>query len=454
MTKIINLQNNIRVLEFHSPRHHFDLYWKSFEGSELGKIYQQIPWDALVSSFKIRRKDRRGRKPLFSLRSKIALMFLKSYTKLSDKALFERLHSDIHFQFFCNIYISPEQRIKDYKAISAIRKELAATADWDGFQTQLTSFWKPAMDMTQLMMMDATCYETYMRYPTDQKLLWESVEWLYRHIKKMSKAMKEPVPRSKFGEQKNKYLSFEKKRRKTHKERIRLSRSLLYLGNKLYGQMDQVLELANEQGVKVGAQFTRRSEVIGVVLSQQQALMQGEQVKDRIVSIDKSYIRPIVRGKETKRVEFGAKVNMIQVDGINIIQKISFNAFNEGQEFIASIGLSRKLFGKCRQVAADAIYATNKNRKYASRHGVATSFVRKGKAGKNEEQRKSMQKILSTARATRMEGSFGNEKNKYGLDRIRARTELTEVLWIYFGVHTANASKMAVKKENHSAKTA
>jgi len=454
MAKIINLQNNIRVIDFYSPRQHFDLYWKSFEGSELGKIYHQIPWDILVRSFKIRRKDRRGRKPLFSLRSKIALMFLKSYTKLSDKALFERLHSDIHFQFFCNIYISPDQRLKDYKAISAIRIELAASVDWDEFQALLINHWKPKMDMTQMMMMDATCYESYVRYPTDQKLLWESVEWLHGHIKKMSKAMKVPLPRSKFGEQKSKYLSFQKKRRKSHKERIRISRSLLYIGNKLYGQMDEVLGLAQEQGIKVSAEFSRRLEVIGVVLIQQQALMQGEEVKNRVVSIDKAYIRPIVRGKETKRVEFGAKVNMIQVDGINIIEKISFNAFNEGQEFIPSIGLSRKLFGKCRQVAADAIYATNKNRKYASRHGIATSFVRKGKAGKNEEQRKSMQKILSTARATRMEGSFGNEKNQYGLDRIRARTELTEILWIYFGVHTANASKMANKKENQSARTA
>ena len=37
-------------------------------------------------------------------------------------------------------------------------------------------------------------------------------------------------------------------------------------------------------------------------------------VNDRIVSIDRHYIRPIVRGKETKTVEFGAKVNNIQID--------------------------------------------------------------------------------------------------------------------------------------------
>lgn len=48
------------------------------------------------------------------------------------------------------------------------------------------------------------------------------------------------------------------------------------------------------------------------------------------MSIDRHYIRPVVRGKETKSVEFGAKVNNIQVDGISFIEHLSFKAFNEG----------------------------------------------------------------------------------------------------------------------------
>ena len=54
-----------------------------------------------------------------------------------------------------------------------------------------------------------------------------------------------------------------------------------------------------------------------------------ESILDRIVSISKLYVRPIVRGKEVKNVEFGAKCNNIQVDGISFIEKLSFNAFNE-----------------------------------------------------------------------------------------------------------------------------
>jgi hypothetical protein len=36
-----------------------------------------------------------------------------------------------------------------------------------------------------------------------------------------------------------------------------------------------------------------------------------ESIPDRIVSISKPYVRPIVRGKEVKNVEFGAKCNNI-----------------------------------------------------------------------------------------------------------------------------------------------
>ena len=43
-----------------------------------------------------------------------------------------------------------------------------------------------------------------------------------------------------------------------------------------------------------------------------------ESIPDRIVSVSKPYIRPIVRGKETKSVEFGAKCNNMLIDGISL----------------------------------------------------------------------------------------------------------------------------------------
>lgn len=69
-----------------------------------------------------------------------------------------------------------------------------------------------------------------------------------------------------------------------------------------------------------------------------------ESVPDRIVSVSKPYVRPIVRGKEVKSVEFGAKCNNIQVDGISFIEKLSFNAF-KGTRLQHCVKMHKRLFG-------------------------------------------------------------------------------------------------------------
>ena len=59
--------------------------------------------------------------------------------------------------------------------------------------------------------------------------------------------------------------------------------------------------------------------------------------------------------------------------------------------------------------------------------------------------RKVLRSELSKERATRLEGSFGTQKQHYSLARIKARNRKTEILWIFFGIHTANAVLMIDK---------
>jgi len=42
-----------------------------------------------------------------------------------------------------------------------------------------------------------------------------------------------------------------------------------------------------------------------------------------------------------------------------------------------------------------------------------------------------------------MEGSFRTGKQHYSLSKIKARTMSNEIFWIFFGVHTANAVRIA-----------
>lgn len=109
---------------------------------------------------------------------------------------------------------------------------------------------------------------------------------------------------------------------------------------------------------------------------------------------------------------------------------------------------------RVRCVATDSIYANNANRKFCTKYGISTSFVRKGRAAKNEPLRKVLRSELSKERATRLEGSFGTQKQHYLLARIKARNRKTETLWIFFGIHTANTVLMIDKIKNRSDKAA
>jgi Transposase domain (DUF772) len=441
MRKIRRIYETTQEINFISPQKEFSLYWKSFQESELGMIYQAIPWSELAKSLKIK-KNKKGPDPIFSPQGMLALMFLKSYVGCSDRKLISYLNGNIDFQMFCGIFLGPE-RISNFKIISEIRCDLSRRLNINILQSVLAGCWKPYLKDPNIMMEDATCYETSMRYPTNVKLLWESTEWSYKQLKLICKYLKIRMPRNKYEEQWDKYNNYSHKRKRTHAETTKRIRSLLYLLDKIVGLLRDI-ENKYQDHLDLSTRYYTNIKIIRKVLRQQQEMFKtGKSVPERIVSISKSYIRPIVRGKEVKAVEFGAKVNMIQFDGINFIEHLSFNAFNEGTRLVKSIRYGRSLFGKITHISADDIYATNANRKYSTAAHIVTNFKRKGRAGKHEEHRKIISRELRKERTIRMEGSFGTEKEHYGLQKIKARTELNEILWIFFGVHTANAVRIA-----------
>lgn len=57
---------------------------------------------------------------------------------------------------------------------------------------------------------------------------------------------------------------------------------------------------------------------------------------------------------------------------------------------------------------------------------------------------------LVRVRATAMEGSFGTQKDHYDLRRVKARTKRTEILYIFFGIHTANVVQLADRIEQRA----
>ena len=415
------------------------LRWKQFLASSLGQLYQAIPFSELCALFPS--GSNRGRPARLELRGGIALQILKAYLGLSDEKLVDRLNTDWALQYFCGIQLGPGEHIGDKDLVGRWRRYLAKYIGYAAFQAKLVQHWRPFMEQTQAVLMDATCYESHLRYPTDVKLLWESSVWVWDLLDQHCKAAGIGKVRRKQKALRAAFLSYQKRRRKTHKLERKLRGRLLYFLAKGLRAWDQYVF---ERGVLLTQRHFAGLQTIRTIWEQQQCHFDDPtaKIKDRIVSLAKPYIRPIVRGKETKRTEFGAKVHAFQVDGITLVEYLSFSAFNESTRLSKTVELHESYFYAARQLGADQIYATNANRRFCTHQKITTSFVPKGPKPKDPSPHAQMRQILSNARATEMEGTFGNEKQHYGLDRIRAKTEKTEVLWIYMGIWTASAVKI------------
>jgi len=431
--------------ELFQPQLYTHPKWYYFKETSIGKIHASIPWDQLADLLPTDQYGP-GAPRWFSPAGMFGLMFLKAYLKISDQKLIDRFNTDWSLQIFCGKLLRDDQKIRDNAIVSRIRSYMAEHVDLFQMQDILINHWKRNMENTHVLLMDATCYESYVRLPTDVKLLWESCKWIFeKQIFKLCSILSIKRPRSKYREQKAKQRGYDRSRKKTYRKGLKRRRSLIYLLRKGINQLQEILN--NHPDIQLTSNERDYIRTIRKVLEQQTFLLThpAKELKDRIVSLPRPYIRPIVRGKENKRVEFGMKAHILQVDGICIIDKIKFNAFNESTRLKFSVLKHKSLFGQCHQLGADRIYATNANRRYLTAQKIFTSFSKKGPKS-DPPQEKKLRQLLSTARATIMEGSFGTHKQHYLLDKIKAKGVKREMLWAFFSIMSSNAVLISKRK--------
>jgi hypothetical protein len=394
-----------------------------------------------------RHERKRGPKPFFSPEGKVALMFLKNYTQLSAPKLLEQLNGNVHYQIFCDICINPLRPLTNYKLIDDIASELADKLRIQQQQDILAEAWKPYMKDLDTFYTDATCYESEMRYPTDQKLLWECCEKAYSMMCELSRRLEIHRPRTKYLDVEKTNLTYMKQRKHNKSQQRKLTRRLIKLLAKILEEIRKMMREHDDED-----QLTLREkstlDIITKVYRQQKNHFNSndprESIPDRIVSISKPYVRPIVRGKEVKNVEFGAKCNNILIDGISFIEKLSFNAFNEGTRLEHCIKMHKRLFKvDAKKIGGDTGYAGTANRNLCKELGIQTSFVKRGRPTTEKNDKDYVRQELARVRATAMEGSFGTQKEHYDMRRIKARKKKTEILYIFFGIHTANVVHLA-----------
>ncbi len=131
-------------------------------------------------------------------------------------------------------------------------------------------------------------------------------------------------------------------------------------------------------------------------------------IEDRIVSINQPHIRPIVRGKAGSSVEFGAKISANCVGGYVFLDRLSWDNFNESQDFIQQVEVYYKQTGYYpNSVHVDKIYRTRKNRAFCQEKGIRISGVPLGRPPQNISDKTKRQAQEDERIRNAIEGKFG-----------------------------------------------
>ena len=223
------------------------------------------------------------------------------------------------------------------------------------------------------LLIDATACPQDIAFPTDLKLLNASREKSETLIDKLYRPFVHgrKKPRTYRVEARDRYLDLAKKKvRKRSEIRKAIGQQLRYLRRNL----KTIQSLMSVEGCReLGKRDKRYLETIMKVYEQQLSMYENgtHRVAERIVSIHQPHVRPIVRGKEKAKVEFGSKINVSLVDGYSFLDHLSWDAFNEGSYLMDSVEKYRKRHGFYpSEVLVDSIYCTRENHRKLKELGI------------------------------------------------------------------------------------
>jgi hypothetical protein len=223
------------------------------------------------------------------------------------------------------------------------------------------------------------------------------------------------------------YLKVAKKRRCSQKERREaIKKQLQYIKRNL-SQIEKLIE----GGSELSSLSKRNYKMLLVVTEvyRQQLWMwenKSSRIDDRIVSITQPHIRPIVRGKAGKPVEFGAKISVSCFESYVFLDHLSWDNFNESGDLQAQVEEYKEFTGYYPEsVHVDKIYRTRKNLAWCKERGIRISGVPLGRPPKNISKETKKQALEDEGIRNAIEGKFGQAKRRYSLDCIMTKLDKT-----------------------------
>lgn len=289
------------------------------------------------------------------------------------------------------------------------------------------------------MIIDATCAPSNIKYPQDTSLLNEARESAEKIIDTMHTPGR-TKPRTYRKEAHKEYLKFARHRKRSHKFiRKSIKKQLGYLSRDL-AHIDTMLA----DGKILGGKLSDRLETIRKVFEQQKFMYDNNthSVENRIVSLSQPFIRPIVRGKAAKPVEFGAKLDISVCDGWTRLEVLSFEAYNESQNLKEMAERYWERAGHYpSRILADKIYRNRDNLAWCKLHHIHLSGPALGRPKKDAALDKK-QNYLDECERVEVERRFSLAKRKCGLGLIMTKLENTISHSIAMSVVVLNLRKI------------
>jgi ribosomal protein L34E len=292
------------------------------------------------------------------------------------------------------------------------------------------------------LILDATCCPADIAYPQDINLLNEAREKLESVIDKVCEAKGLEKPRTYRRNARKDYLRISKNKNRTGKQlRAAVKKQLQYIRRDIGYIAEFVLK---------GAELTQQQKdllnVLTTVYEQQRIMFEtnSRSIPNRIVSISQPHVRPIVRGKTKAKTEFGAKLHISLVDGYARIERLSFEAFNESEDFYRTVERYRERYGRYpARILVDKIYRNRGTLAFCKEKGIRLTGPPLGRPPKDAEitKKAKRQEYLDLCDRNAVEGAFGTGKTAYGLGRIAAHLEQTSRCVIAVALLTMNLSK-------------
>jgi len=435
------------------------------------KLSQLIPWDDLAEAYYDGLNARRGR-PLKDARLVIGAVIIKHKLCLSDRETVAQIQENPYLQYFVGLpgYQAEEpfapsllvevrkrmgQKVFDtfhQAIIDAVesRKQRAKkppapndSGDDDGPPPSSGERSEATAPAPQgKLLVDATVAPQAIRFPTDLSLLNEAREFSEKIIDKLYSATRlKTKPRTYRQKARKAYLAIAKKKRPSKKLLRRgIKQQLQYLRRNL-GHIEALLtHFPQGQRLPLPKWLLRRYWVIPHVYRQQWEMYrtQSNRCDDRIVSISQPYVRPIVRGKVDKPVEFGSKLSVsLTAAGLARVDHLRWDAFHEGADLVSQVDSYQDFHGHDPQVVlGDTIYGTRENRRQLQGRGIRFAGKPLGRPKKITEENQAELKRLAAQRRQEyleripIEGKFGQGKGGYRLNYIRAKRADTSFAWI------------------------